>query len=213
LIARLLLSLAGAAVISLFTFWVLQRLTSSDQNVIAQRDEIRVIDFVRLQHESEPQQKERIKPQKPKPLPKPEPVKAQVQQPPVPNQTMAPEPMPLDLDLPVDLSAKGMLGDAVVSAGMGRQEINTNVIPLSRVNPIYPRRAKMMKIEGYVQVEFTITPAGGVTDIAVVKSYPEGVFDASTKRALLRWTFKPKVVDGKPVSQRAGLTINFRLNQ
>ena len=39
------------------------------------------------------------------------------------------------------------------------------------------------------------------------------IFDASAKRALLRWKFKPKIVAGKPVSQRAQQTIEFRLKK
>jgi len=195
-------------------FWVLQRLVHMDQDGIARRDDIRVVDFVRLRHESEPQKKERVKPEKPKPMP-PEPQpKVQVQQPQLPHKAMAAEPMALDLAPAVDLSAGGMPGDAVIAGGgIGREfEINLNVIPLSRVQPVYPRRAKMMKVEGYVQAEFTITASGRVKDVVIVKSQPEGVFDSAAERALIHWTFKPKIVQGEAVPQRAGLTVSFRLD-
>lgn len=174
---------------------------------VKSQENIRFIDFVRLERESELQKKERVRPKRPKPLPKPKP-KTEVKQEKMPNKDLTAEPMRLDLDLPLDLAAKGMLGDAMV--GIGAQEVNTNVIPLSRVNPVYPRRAKMMKAEGYIQVEFTITKSGHVKDIEIVRSYPEGLFDTSARRALIRWTFKPKMEGGKAVPQRAGLTINYR---
>ncbi len=40
-----------------------------------------------------------------------------------------------------------------------------DVIPLVRINPEYPNRARERGIEGWVQVQFTITPAGTVADV------------------------------------------------
>lgn len=209
---RVALSLLGAFVICAAIFWSLQRMITTNQNGITTQDDIRFIDFVRLQKVSEPRKKERVKPKKPKPLAQPRPV-TKVKQVDMPKREMIMPMMMPDLDQPLNLSGKAMLGDAVVGGFSGRQIVNTNVTPLSRVNPVYPRRAKMLKIEGYVQVEFTITASGNVRDVAIVKSYPKGVFDTSAKRALLRWTFKPKMEAGEAVAQRAGLTINYRLRQ
>jgi protein TonB len=90
--------------------------------------------------------------------------------------------------------------------------VSTNVLPLSTIQPIYPKRAKMMKREGYVKLEFTITPFGTVKDVAVVESKPPKLFDNSAKNALLKWKFKPKVVASQAVEQRAMIQIDFRLN-
>lgn len=220
MIPRIFYSLLGAAFVAFGIFWLLQSLVRTNQNEITHQENIRVIDFVRLERESKLQKKERIKPKKPEPLPKPQP-KTEVLQEKVSNKKMVAGPIKLDLEIPLSFTAKGMLGDAIVERGLGvgmegrelgTGAVNTNVIPLSRINPIYPRRAKMKKIEGYVQAEFTITESGNVKDIEIIKSYPEGIFETSAKRALIRWTFKPKMEKGKAVPQRAGLTINFRLN-
>ena len=223
MIIRILLGLIGATVLSVSVFWVLQSLINIDQKKSDHRENIRIIDYVRLQRESIVQKKERIKPKKPNVLDKPV-AKTQVLKESVSKKNRAAAElvstnldMPLNIDMPLNLSAKGILGDAVVSGvnggGFRIREVNMDVIPLSRINPVYPRRARLMKIQGYVQVEFTITQFGNVKDVVVVKSHPEGVFDNSAKNAIVRWTFKPKMEEGKAVEQRAGLTINFRLHK
>jgi protein TonB len=70
----------------------------------------------------------------------------------------------------------------------------------------------MMKKEGYVKLEFTITAFGTVKDVAVVESRPANLFDTSAKNALLKWKFKPKVIASQAVEQRAMIQIDFRLN-
>jgi protein TonB len=64
-----------------------------------------------------------------------------------------------------------------------------------------------------VKVEFTVTPLGTVEDVKVLDSKPPRVFDRAAKRAILKWKFKPKVVDGKPVSRRAVQVIEFKLSK
>lgn len=62
-------------------------------------------------------------------------------------------------------------------------------------------------------LRFTIDETGGVTDVEVINSEPRRVFDQEARRALLRWKYKPKVVDGKPVRQ-PGQTVqlDFKLD-
>ncbi|MEN8718672.1 MAG: energy transducer TonB, partial [Oceanococcaceae bacterium] len=67
------------------------------------------------------------------------------------------------------------------------------------------------RIEGWVKLEFTINPDGTVSDPRVVEAQPRRVFDSEARRAILKWKFKPRVVDGKPVAHRATQTIEFKL--
>jgi protein TonB len=212
LIARILLSLFSAFTISAGIFFFLKQMVNVDGEELKSNENLRYVNFVRLQKETEPQKKERNKPKKPKPVQKLTPKKV-VQKKEIKTNMAKFEPIPVNLNVPLNLSAKNLLGNAIVGSGFEKQEVNTNVMPLSRINPVYPRRAKLKKIEGYVQTEFTITPSGNVKDIVIIKSYPEGVFDISAKQALIRWTFKEKMENGKAVSQRAGITINYRLNK
>lgn len=88
----------------------------------------------------------------------------------------------------------------------------SGIVPLVRIQPRYPARAAMAKVEGWVELSFTITPTGGVVDVRVTDSNPPRIFDQEARRALLKWKFKPRVVDGVPVPQRATQRMDFRLS-
>lgn len=88
-----------------------------------------------------------------------------------------------------------------------------NIAPLSGMPPNYPRRAQIQKIEGTVELEFTITDTGIVEDIVVLSSTNGDYFIDSAITALKRWRFKPKLEAGKPVSQRAIQTFEFKLEK
>lgn len=79
------------------------------------------------------------------------------------------------------------------------------------VTPEYPARAQRKLQEGYVDLQFTSTATGEVKDITVVAAQPEGVFDDAAVRALKRWKFKPKEIDGQAVDQRLALRMRFEL--
>jgi len=46
-----------------------------------------------------------------------------------------------------------------------------------------------------------------------MESDPPRLFDEAALRAIERWKFRPKIVDGTPVEQRAKQTIEFTLQQ
>ena len=74
---------------------------------------------------------------------------------------------------------------------------------------ILPARAG---ITGWVQVEVLVNADGSVRSAKVVDAKPKGMFEAAAMTAVLRWKFKPKVLDGKPVDQRGQCKIEFNLN-
>jgi periplasmic protein TonB len=86
-----------------------------------------------------------------------------------------------------------------------------DVIPLVRINPEYPTRARERGIEGWVQVEFTITAAGTVADAKVVDAEPKGLFDRAALEAIGRWKYNPKVVDGRAMERR-GVQVQLTFN-
>ena len=85
-------------------------------------------------------------------------------------------------------------------------------IPLSKVIPIYPRRAQERGTEGYAIVSFTITESGSVKNVKAIEGYcgdPTGpkselrpctIFNGASETAALQLKYKPKVVDGKAVA-------------
>ena len=70
----------------------------------------------------------------------------------------------------------------------------------------------MNQIEGFVTVQFTITETGSVTSPRVLESSPPRVFDRAAMRAILRWKFKPRIIDGVAVSRTATQTLDFTLD-
>ncbi len=74
----------------------------------------------------------------------------------------------------------------------------------------YPQQAVIKNIEGWVKVEFIITPAGTVRTPRVFESSPPGVFDKEAVRAILKWRFKPQIVDGQPIERRATQIFDFK---
>jgi len=105
------------------------------------------------------------------------------------------------------VDARGAMSRMTMSAGSDR-----DVIPLVRINPDYPPRALSRGLEGWVQVQFTITPTGTVTDAKVVNAEPKNIFDDAALKAIARWRYNPKV-DGGVAVERVGVQtiIRFQL--
>ncbi|WP_323601874.1 energy transducer TonB, partial [Rheinheimera pleomorphica] len=51
------------------------------------------------------------------------------------------------------------------------------------------------------KLAFTIAANGAVTDVSVIAAEPARVFDRDAIRALRRWKYQAKIVDGVAVSQ------------
>ena len=85
---------------------------------------------------------------------------------------------------------------------------DSEVIPLVRVPPLYPRRAQKRGIEGWVILEFTITATGSVKDVRVYES-SHSVFESPAVRALEKFKFRPRIVDGVPVAVTG---VRYKLN-
>ncbi len=162
---------------------------------------------------------EKPEPPKPKP-PKPKPPKVAPTKPPAvvtkpvlqPPASEAPEaggPDPVAEGVPPYPPGSGLAQPG--PAGLGG-EAQGEAVPLLRLEPVYPRAAARAGKEGWVKVAFTITAEGGVVDAAVVESSPRRVFDRSALRAIRKWRFQPKLVDGKPVKSRATQLIEFKLS-
>jgi len=97
------------------------------------------------------------------------------------------------------VDARGAMSRMSMSAGSDR-----DVVPLIRIVPDYPPRAQARGLEGWVQVQFTITATGMVKDPVVVNAEPRNIFDDAALKAIARWRYNPKVENGAPI-ERVGV--------
>ena len=139
----------------------------------------------------------------------------------VTQQTIAP-PRP-QLDLNIELGEVG--GDFAVNFQVGGTDLAAQIdnlifevgeldqapAPLARLNPLYPPRARMRRIEGVVVVEFLVTETGEVRDPTVRSSQPGDIFTSAALRAVQRWRFNPGIRDGEAVVTRVRQRISFTL--
>ena len=197
--ARMVLSGAIGVITAFGLFWVMQALIGVTGELGARGTRLS-IDFVRLKKDTTPEMKKREPPKRQKPE----------QQPPPPEMNIAKAMNPGDavgniipmVDTEVELAKATSLG----AAGSDR-----DVVPRVEVNPQYPPRAEQRGIEGWVEVEFTITPVGTVDDARVSGSNPPYIFDRAALDAIRRWRYKPKIKDGVAVA-RLGVQTRFRFD-
>jgi TonB family protein len=103
-----------------------------------------------------------------------------------------------DLDAEV---AKLALANAVVPA--------TQLTTLKTVQPIYPARALAAKIEGWVELAFTVTEKGAVKDVSVKSASQPGTFDDAAIKAVSQWRYQPVLRDGRPAQIHSVVRIRF----
>jgi protein TonB len=90
--------------------------------------------------------------------------------------------------------------------------MDQDVMPLVRINPDYPPSAQSRGVQGWVLVQFTITPAGTVKDARVVDADPKSTFDEAAVSAVSRWKYNPKVESGVAVERRGiQVKLTFKL--
>ena len=181
-------------------FYLMQALISRTAGEL-QDPSSSLVDFVRLKRDSEPELKKRQLPKKEKPQEPPPPPDLNLTRSSRPDQGI--EDMQLAVPMGIDLQESANIG-AISSDG--------DVTPVVRVNPQYPARAAEQGIEGWVELEFTVTAAGAVQDAVVIGANPRSIFDKAALRAVRKWKYNPKIEDGKPVP-RTGVRVRlaFRL--
>ncbi len=85
------------------------------------------------------------------------------------------------------------------------------LVPLSKVYPIYPERARMNSIEGSLVVRYYIDLRGRVREVQIVRPAKEESFNKSAASAIRGWRFQPYRKDGTLIEVMHELTIYFQL--
>jgi TonB family protein len=84
---------------------------------------------------------------------------------------------------------------------------------IQRVAADYPPEAARKGIEGSVDVSFTVTPQGKVSDVTVVNAVPSDIFNRAAITAVRHWKYEPKMINGVPVEAHEQLRVQFKLAQ
>ena len=87
----------------------------------------------------------------------------------------------------------------------------SSLVRTKYVAPRYPRSAQRRKLSGWVDVEFTLTLDGTVTNVDVTESTPGNTFVDAAIRAVEGWEFKPVFDDGIAVERRAAVRMMFAI--
>jgi protein TonB len=193
---RLPLSAALACLVTFGLFWTMQALIGVSGTLKEGRPPPS-IEFVRLRKDTTPEAKKREPPKREKPE----------QAPPPPNISMSKasfEPGDAVADYVPEIDASEALSGGIGGGGGADRDI----VPLVRISPEYPMRARQREIEGWATVGFTISKAGTVKEAHIVGSQPGKVFDSAALNAVRKWKYNPKIEQGKAV-ERTGVRVTL----
>lgn len=202
--ARLLLSIFVGAAIAFGLFVLMAKLIENSSRPASEVPDVTVIDIVMTPPDDNTQTRTRVPP--PPPPPPQQPPKMQPTEPDVAQNDNS----GINFDMPsVDVGGVGVDIGAV-----GQMQRDGEATPIVRIEPKYPVQAARDGKEGWVQLSFTINEVGGVEDVEVINAEPKRIFDREAKRALRKWKYKPKIVDGKPEKQfNMKVQLDFKLDQ
>ena len=201
-------SIAGGVFVALVLFLFMNTLISGGRGQQGAASAGQIVDLIRVQEDEVVQTKRRVRPKKPPP-PKdpPPPPKLRV------SSEAKPKQNPMRLDLPkIDVSGAAGGGPFIGTWEPGDPAAEGDVIPIVRIDPQWPREALLDGTEGYVRFRVLIGTDGSVVDTEVIEAEPGRLFVRNATRAVRRWKFKPRVVDGEPVERWATTSIVFTLN-
>jgi protein TonB len=191
LIIRIPIALILGGLFSLAMFWVLWKLITGPIDTTQMREATR-IEFTRMRKDTEVASKREQKVERERPPPAPE----------VPRMAFSAGSVESNVaTLSPTVDAGSAMSKMSLSAGSDR-----DTIPLVRVPPDYPQRAISRGLEGWVQVQFTITGTGAVKDAVVVKSSSK-IFEEAALKSILRWRYNPKIEGGVAVDRVGVQTI------
>jgi protein TonB len=196
-LSRFPVAIAFALVVTFFLFYAMQALVSVSGE-LQEGSAPPTVEFVRLKRDTSPEVAKREPPKREKPEQPPPPPQMNLAERVDPGGTTG------EIVSLADATEQIAEAAAVGSGDGGAQD----AVPLVRVDPDYPPRARQRGIEGWVTLQFTIAPTGSVQGASVLDANPTGVFEEAALRAVNRWRYNPKVEDGVPVA-RTGVKVKL----
>ena len=184
-----------AAIVTFGLIVLMVTLIESGHKAPEDKEEIKIVDIVMPAREIETQY-DAVKPEK---------VEDPQEQPPELPEPQFDAPAVSDA---VNISAPK--ADAGIKrGGLGIAGGDGDYLPLVQIPPRYPSRAQSAQIEGYVIIGLTVTPTGAVKDPYIIEGWettrrgkvveppkPTKVFNSSALKAVKKFKYKPRLVDG-----------------
>ncbi len=201
MIGRYVFSIVTGTLVTLSLLFIMHLLIEFGESAITEEKDRHTLEFVRIKR-NESLNTEDYTPEKP-----PKPPKVPPEVPPQDIDNIDPNAPTINIPPPT-VSANIELGGP---GGMNIAE--GDYLPIVRVAPVYPARALQRGVEGYVDMSFTVTATGTVKDPIVMFS-TSSLFDRAATRAVLKFKYKPRVVDGVPVEVSGVKTrITFKIEE
>ena len=186
MIGRYAFSVAIGVVVTLSLLFVMQLLIASGKTALTKPRDRTKLEFVRVKR-NEALNTADFTPEKP-----PKPPETPPETPPQDMDNMDPNAPTINIAPPAVSTGTDIGGPGGMNIAEG------DYLPIVRVAPVYPARALSRGLEGYVDMSFTVTQAGTVRDPVVLFS-TSSLFERAALRAVLKFKYKPRVVDGVPV--------------
>jgi periplasmic protein TonB len=184
-LVRVTLSTFLGALITVSLLWVMHYLIATGVTAFTEERTFRFVDFVRVQRDERTELRD-----------------DRVERPPEPQ---APPPMQPDRQMDsmdtvggTAIAVSAPRVDHDVSLGRDGFFSDGEYMPIVQVAPQYPRRAAERGLEGFVLLEFVVTRQGTVRDPVVIES-SSAIFDRAAIDAVMRFRYRPRVIDGEPV--------------
>ncbi len=201
MIGRYAFAIVTGTLVTLSLLFIMHLLIEFGESAITEEREGHTLDFVRIKRNENLNTRE-VTPEKP---PKPPQVPPEI--PPQDLDTVDPNAPTINIAPPTVASNLDIGGPGGMNIAEG------DYLPIVRVAPVYPARALSRGIEGYVDMSFTVTTTGTVKDPIVVFS-TSSLFERAASRAVLKFKYKPRVVDGIPVEVSGVKTrITFKIEE
>jgi protein TonB len=186
MIGRYAFSIVIGTVVTLSLLFIMQLLIVTGKQALTDPRERHKLEFVRVK-KNENLNTQDLTPEKP---PKP---------PETPPETPPQDMDNIDPDAPtIDVPRPTVTANTDIGGPGGMNIAEGDYLPIVRVAPVYPSRALSRGLEGFVDMSFTVTTTGTVKDPIVLQS-TSSLFERAATRAVLKFKYKPRVVDGIPV--------------
>src|SRR5210317_1331709 len=186
MLGRYVISIVIGSIVTVSLLFVMQLLIVTGKQALTDPRERHKLEFVRVKR-NENLNVEEVVPEKP-----PKPPETPPETPPQDMDNINPDAPSINIAAP-EVQAGGDIGGP---GGMNSAE--GDYLPIVRVAPVYPARALSRGLEGFVDLSFTVTTTGSVKDPIVIQS-TSSLFERAAIRAVLKFKYKPRVVDGVPV--------------